>query len=247
VELPGQLLAAACLGDGRREEWQPLEDLFCDLTFLEAKAEAGMAFDLAGELTEAVLAVGFSADSSLVCSGSFDGTVRAWNTATGAEQACCRGHQGQVTAVAFSQDGKRIVSGSKDRTVRVWDAVTGAELACLRGHERSVSAVGFRADGRVYSVSWDRTLRVWDVAGGACLEVVSEGWQPWIMAPDHLERAWQPMRRRTELAIHAVGGEAVAWFPVPPHVLACHPAGRAWAMSTRTHVNLVSLEGRSAY
>jgi WD40 repeat protein len=52
VELPGQLLAAASLGDGRREDWQPLEELFCDLPFLEAKAEAGMTFDLAGECTE---------------------------------------------------------------------------------------------------------------------------------------------------------------------------------------------------
>jgi WD40 repeat protein len=54
VELPGQLLAAAALGDGKRDDWQPLEELFCDLPFLEAKAAAGMTFDLAGEYTRAV-------------------------------------------------------------------------------------------------------------------------------------------------------------------------------------------------
>lgn len=46
-ELPWQRIEAAKLS----EQWEPLETLFTDLFFLEAKAEAGLVFDLASDLT----------------------------------------------------------------------------------------------------------------------------------------------------------------------------------------------------
>ncbi|KAK4149159.1 hypothetical protein C8A00DRAFT_47166 [Chaetomidium leptoderma] len=114
-----------------------------------------------------VHAVAFSPDGWLIVSGSYDGTVRVWDAATGAERRMLRGHSGSVRAVAFSPDGRLIVSGSSDKTVRVWDAATGAERRVL-GHSRPVCAVAFSPDGRlIVSGSSDKTVRVWDAATGA--------------------------------------------------------------------------------
>jgi hypothetical protein len=52
-ELPWQRLEAAKL----RQQWEELEGLFTELPFVEAKAEAGIVFDLVTELTAAALAL----------------------------------------------------------------------------------------------------------------------------------------------------------------------------------------------
>jgi WD40 repeat protein len=58
-----------------------------------------------------------------------DGTVRAWDAASGEEILVLRGHKGSVMAANFSPDGNRIISGSGDNTVRVtWVPRTKQEL-----------------------------------------------------------------------------------------------------------------------
>ncbi|CCA75243.2 hypothetical protein PIIN_09227, partial [Serendipita indica DSM 11827] len=105
-----------------------------------------------------VSAIAFSLDGSKMASGSFDNTVRLWDTETGQPLGePLRGHEGSVTAIAFSSDGSRIVSGSDDRTIRVWDANGGQSLGePLQGHEGLVRAVAFSLDGlRILSGSDD--------------------------------------------------------------------------------------------
>ena len=59
-----------------------------------------------------VSAVMFSPDGQRVASASYDGTVRLWESATGALLNTLEGHSDLVSAVIFSPDGKLIASVS---------------------------------------------------------------------------------------------------------------------------------------
>jgi WD40 repeat protein len=65
--------------------------------------------------------VAFSPDGKMFATASFDGTVRLWETMSGLERRCFRGHEHHVLSVAFSPDGRRLASGSSDLTVLIWD------------------------------------------------------------------------------------------------------------------------------
>ncbi|MFT5469942.1 MAG: WD40 repeat protein [Verrucomicrobiales bacterium] len=86
--------------------------------------------------TNAIPALAFSDDGSLLASGSGDDTVRVWdlekvgirNAEFGmnealeiTESAVLEGHSADVYAVSFSPDGQRLVSGSYDHTLKIWD------------------------------------------------------------------------------------------------------------------------------
>jgi len=67
-------------------------------------------------------------------SGSYDGTVRVWDLATGRERAKLPGDPDDpVWSVAVTADGTVAVSGSWHGTVRVWDLATGKEAAHWTG------------------------------------------------------------------------------------------------------------------
>jgi serine/threonine protein kinase len=70
--------------------------------------------------TRTVRSVAFSPDGRRAASGSMDGTIRIWDTATGNEIHVFDRHKGGVNVVKFLADGKRLLSAGDDKSIRLW-------------------------------------------------------------------------------------------------------------------------------
>ncbi|RYP43976.1 hypothetical protein DL768_009507 [Monosporascus sp. mg162] len=123
--------------------------------------------------SSAVNSVAFSPDSKLLVSGSYDYTVRLWDTTTGQCRQTLQGHSLAVYSVAFSPDSKLLASGSYDITVRLWDTTTGQCRQTLQGHSYTVNSVAFSPDSKLLaSGSHDHTVRLWDTTTGQCRQTL---------------------------------------------------------------------------
>ncbi len=203
--------------------WDDLEKLLTDLTFLEAKNEAGLVFDLATDFTNTVNAVpagrpqrhilellgeALRREIHFIARHAKDypqalfqvlwnncwwydcpevvphykeakgewvqpalklcTLMENWRTQKetvqpgfywvcskglplqplgGGQRTVLRAHEGPIESVCFSPDGSTLASGSWDNTVRVWDSASGRERAILRGHDLTVTSVCFSPDG----------------------------------------------------------------------------------------------------
>jgi WD40 repeat protein len=119
-----------------------------------------------------VTAVALSGDGRQALSGSADGTVKVWETATGRCLQTFEEHVGGVTSLALSGDGRYALSGSADATLKLWDLAGGRCLATCAGPPDVVTSVSLSGDGRrALSGSTAGTVRLWEAATGRCLRV----------------------------------------------------------------------------
>ena len=109
-----------------------------------------------------VLSVAFAPDGKTFAAGSYDGSVRLWETSSGREMCALLGHSSHVWSVAFAPDGQTLASASADGTIRLWDVATARCLAILLPLPEGW--VAFTPDGR-YKLGCDIAGSFWHVAG----------------------------------------------------------------------------------
>ncbi|KAI9140738.1 WD40-repeat-containing domain protein [Paraphysoderma sedebokerense] len=96
---------------------------------------------------------------NIVCSGSYDCTVRVWDIAQGECLWRLTGHSQKVYSIVY--DGvSKCWSGSMDASVRCWDVTTGQCLAVLDGHASLVGLLELTPK-HLISAAADASLRIW--------------------------------------------------------------------------------------
>ena len=100
-----------------------------------------------------------------VISGSWDGALMVWDTATGLQVGTTiEVHESFVRDIAITPDKQRFVSVSGDGTVRVWDLETHEQLAVFEGHSGGVNCVEISLDGKTAMTgSGNGTVLMWDL------------------------------------------------------------------------------------
>jgi WD40 repeat protein len=107
-----------------------------------------------------------TADGKTLISGSHDGSVRTWNTATWTQTAVFTEYTGgSVYGVAVSPNGRILASALSDKTVRLWNLENGQLVSFPLRHSSAVICASFSTDGKLLATaSSGGDLCAWDVS-----------------------------------------------------------------------------------
>jgi WD40 repeat protein/transcriptional regulator with XRE-family HTH domain len=191
--------------------------------------EAGQTLHLAWQAhTDMVWTLAFSPDERMLASGSFDGSIKLWEVASGA-LLWSGWHTKGITCLAFAPDGGLLASGGHEGTVRLWDPKLGTPLQDVP-HPGAVFSLAWSLDGRrLASGDFAGTIRIWQMqqTGSATCVQTLLGHSNWVrglaFAPDGSRLAsasWDGSVKLWELASgrclqtlegHTERVQALAW------------------------------------
>ena len=122
---------------------------------------------------EALVAVKFSRNGSLVLSAGVGGIITCWNGLSGefirtfAQQNRRKYDNSFPSALSFfhgNDSGGSVLAGSSDGMIRCWDVQTGVCKFILSGHVKRITSVAVAPGNEIaFSSSEDGTVLVWDL------------------------------------------------------------------------------------
>ena len=98
-----------------------------------------------------------------IISGSYDKTIRKWDSETHTEQGVFSGHTERINDIAVSPDELIVASAGNDGEIMLWD-IAAAKLKEELHCQTRVNCIQFSKDGK-YIISGEQngTLRVWNI------------------------------------------------------------------------------------
>jgi WD40 repeat protein len=90
-----------------------------------------------------------SADGALLATSAWDGQIKVWNVASGAEIHTIKGQLIAYISLAFSPDGSRLAAGAWDGSVTLWDMSAWNQVGHWKAHAHYAIGTCFVAGGNV--------------------------------------------------------------------------------------------------
>jgi WD40 repeat protein len=119
-----------------------------------------------------VRTLAFSSDGLSLLSGSDDGTVRQWETASSGEHRRLRAEGRVVSGLSMSRDGARLAS-AEGRVVQVWRTLPHERVVKTSQHAAEVTSLALNADGsRLATGDAGGVVQVWNTADASILATV---------------------------------------------------------------------------
>ncbi len=172
-----------------------------------------------------------SGATQFLASGSEDGTVRVWNTASGHSVLTLRGEEEPVCSVAWSPDGSWIASGKLWGQIETWDLQTGRCSSSYAHHDRRVNSMAWLHDGSLLvSGSNDGTVEI-----GSPLKT------------DPLTKLATPSGYHTKIQGPFGAITAVTWSPDGTALAMGAHSRTIQVWDSTTHESLASLNGHDGF
>lgn len=112
----------------------------------------------------AVWSLAWTSDENKLISGSGNGPLRIFDTATWEEIAVLDGHNQVVEAITLFRNDRLLASTSWDKTARLWNLDNNHSIGLPLKHEKDVEFAAFSADGKMLSTACaDENAYVWDI------------------------------------------------------------------------------------
>ncbi|MFN5391107.1 MAG: protein kinase domain-containing protein [Pseudanabaena sp.] len=113
-----------------------------------------------------VRAVAFFPNGFSLASGSYDRTLKLWNTRDNQSFGTLSNHLGSISginAIAVHPNGSTFAIACIDKSVKLWNFRSGKPVRNIEAHSGQVYSVAYSPDGNtLVSASADKTLKLWN-------------------------------------------------------------------------------------
>jgi WD40 repeat protein len=119
--------------------------------------------------------VAYHPSGKYVATGSFDHTVKLWNTATGMEIRTFAQHQGVIRSISFSKDGQWLLSSSQDNKAIIYEIKTGKVIQQFGPTKERMFKAVFSPDGKHILTEDDRDqIMLWNIVSGELVRTLKK-------------------------------------------------------------------------